>query len=96
MLFHVEMSVHIPATVAAATVERLKAEEKAVAEELQRRGVWRHLWRIVGCYANISVFEVQTAEELHAILSTLPLFPFMTLAVRALCRQPIVARSGQG
>jgi muconolactone D-isomerase len=28
------------------------------------------------------------AEELHDILSTLPLFPFMEIAVSALCRHP--------
>ncbi len=37
----------------------------------------QHLWRISGRYANISVFDVAGHDELHPILSGLPLFPFM-------------------
>jgi muconolactone D-isomerase len=88
MLFHVEMQVRIPSTLEPALVERLKQEERAVAQALQRGGVWRHLWRLVGCYANISIFDVDSPAQLHDILSTLPLFPFMEITVRALCRHP--------
>jgi muconolactone D-isomerase len=88
MLFHVEMQVRIPYTLDAALVERLKQEERAVAQALQRRGVWRHLWRLVGCYANVSIFDVESPAQLHEILSTLPLFPYMEITVRALCRHP--------
>lgn len=88
MLFHVEMHVRIPATLEPALIERLKVEERALAQALQRRGVWRHLWRLVGCYANVSIFDVDSPQQLHDILSTLPLFPFMEITVRALCRHP--------
>jgi muconolactone D-isomerase len=33
------------------------------------------------------------AEELHDILSTLPLFPFMEITVSALCRHPSSIRA---
>jgi muconolactone D-isomerase len=88
MLFHVEMQVRIPPTLDPALAERLKQEERAVAQALQRSGVWRHLWRLVGCYANISIFDVESPAQLHDILSTLPLFPFMDISVRALCQHP--------
>jgi len=88
MLFHVEMHVRIPPTLDPALAERLKLEERAVAQALQRSGVWRHLWRLVGCYANVSIFDVESPAQLHDILSTLPLFPFMEITVRALCRHP--------
>jgi len=39
-------------------------------------------------YANVSIFDVSGAEELHDILSTLPLFPFMEITVSPLCRHP--------
>jgi muconolactone delta-isomerase len=71
-----------------ATVERLQAEEKAMSQRLQREGSWWHLWRIVGQYANVSIFDVGSPEELHDILSRLPLFPYMEITVRALCRHP--------
>jgi len=88
MLFHVEMHVRIPSSLDAATVDRLKAAEKAMSQELQRAGRWRHLWRIAGCYANISIFDVESPGTLHDLLTQLPLFPYMEITVRALCQHP--------
>lgn len=88
MLFHVEMTVHLPADMPSEQAARLKAEEKTIAQQLQREKVWRHLWRIAGYYANISIFDVESAAHLHQVLSTLPLFPYMTMQVRALCEHP--------
>jgi muconolactone delta-isomerase len=39
------------------------------------------LWRITGRYANISIFDVGDNDELHKLLSALPLFPFMQMKV---------------
>lgn len=88
MLYHVHMDVRVPHDVDPARFERLRAEEKARAQELQRAGKWRHLWRIAGAYANVSVFDAADHDELHALLSTLPLFPFMDIAVTPLARHP--------
>lgn len=86
MLFHVQMDVRLPHDLAGA--DELKRLERERAQELQRLGKWRHLWRIAGRYANVSIFDVRDAQELHDILSTLPLFPFMDVAVSPLCRHP--------
>ena len=88
MLYCVRMDVRVPHDVDPARFEALKSEEKARAQALQREGKWRHLWRIAGQYANISVFDVASHDELHAILSSLPLFPFMDVAVAPLARHP--------
>jgi muconolactone D-isomerase len=80
------MDVHVPHHMEADRFELLKAEEKARAQELQRQGKWRHLWRVAGQYSNISIFDVADHDELHAILSTLPLFPFMAIQVTPLAR----------
>ena len=48
----------------------------------------RQLWRVAGQYSNISIFDVADHDELHAILSTLPLFPFMAIQVTPLARHP--------
>ena len=63
-------------------------DEKARALELQQTGTWVHLWRVVGHYSNVSVFEVDSPDELHQILWNLPLFPFMTVAVTSLTEHP--------
>ncbi|KTQ85437.1 muconolactone delta-isomerase [Aureimonas ureilytica] len=88
MLFQVEMNVRIPADWPAEEAAELKSRERARAQELQREGKWRHLWRHAGRYANTSVFDVESPQELHDILSALPLFPFMDISVTPLCRHP--------
>lgn len=88
MLYLVHMQVRIPADADKALVERLKSEEKAFSERLQREGRWRHLWRVAGQYANVSVFDVDSHDELHTLLSSLPLFPYMAINVTPLARHP--------
>ncbi|MEV0800959.1 muconolactone Delta-isomerase family protein [Kribbella sp. NPDC050281] len=58
------------------------------ALELQRAGVWPQLWRIVGEYANFSIFDVPSNDSLHDLLSSLPLFPYMRVQVTPLAHHP--------
>lgn len=88
MLFKVSMTVSLPHTMARDEVDQLKATERALAQELQRSGKWRHLWRVAGRYANVSIFDVADNTELHDLLMSLPLFPYMQIEVEALCRHP--------
>ncbi len=88
MLYCVRMDVRPPFGIDPQLFDKLKADEKARAQELQRAGKWPHLWRIAGQYSNISVFDVADHDELHALLSSLPLFPFMQIEVTALARHP--------
>jgi muconolactone D-isomerase len=88
MLFQVQMDVRIPHDFPAEKADALKMAERERALGLQREGKWRHLWRHAGRYANTSVFDVSGTQELHDILSTLPLFPFMEISVTPLCRHP--------
>jgi muconolactone D-isomerase len=88
MLFQVEMDVRLPHDFPAEKVEALKQTERARAQELQRAGIWRHLWRVAGRYSNVSIFDVSGPQDLHDILSSLPLFPFMDMRITPLCRHP--------
>ncbi len=88
MLFHVKMIVKLPVDMDPAQAAKLKADEKELAQSLMREGKWRHLWRIAGQYANYSVFDVDSAQDLHDTLMQLPLFPYMEIEVNALCRHP--------
>ncbi|MDR3509523.1 MAG: muconolactone Delta-isomerase [Caulobacteraceae bacterium] len=92
MLFHVRMDVRVPHGVDPAWLDELKRTERERAQALQSQGKWRHLWRIAGQYSNISVFDVADAQELHDLVSTLPLFPFMDIQVTPLCRHPSSVR----
>ena len=88
MLFHVRMDVNIPLDLDPALVADIKAREKAYSQALQHSGKWRHIWRLAGEYANYSVFDVESNQELHDILTGLPLYPYMKIAVTPLCRHP--------
>jgi muconolactone D-isomerase len=88
VLYLVRMDVHIPHDLPAERADEIKAQEKAYAHRLQREGVWRELWRVVGEYANYSVFDARDNDHLHEILSNLPLFPYMTIDVTPLAAHP--------
>ena len=88
MLYMVEMEVQIPHSVQPEIVEKLKREEKEMGLRLQREGRWRHLWRVVGRYANVSIFEVGSHAELHELLTGLPLFPFLKIRITPLTTHP--------
>lgn len=88
MLFHVRMDVQLPHELDLEKRAALLAREKAYSQELQRAGKWPHLWRIVGEYANFSVFDVESNDELHQLLSGLPLFAYLRIQVTPLATHP--------
>ncbi|AHV91763.1 muconolactone Delta-isomerase [Bordetella holmesii] len=88
MLYMVEMQVNLPVDMPTDKADKLKADEKALAQKLQHEGKWQHLWRVADRYANVSIFDVASHDELHQLLSSLPLFPYMDVRVTALARHP--------
>ncbi|MGY2082764.1 muconolactone Delta-isomerase [Blastococcus sp. SYSU DS0539] len=88
MLYLVHMRVDLPPTLDAERADELKRTEKERALELQRDGRWVHLWRVAGRYENYSVFDVADHDELHGLLMSLPLFPYLDISVTALAQHP--------
>ncbi|CAB5687035.1 Muconolactone Delta-isomerase [Delftia tsuruhatensis] len=88
MLYLVRMDVKIPHDLPADVAAEIKAREKAYSQQLQHDGRWPHIWRVVGEYANYSVFDVASNDELHELLQGLPLFPYMEIQVTPLARHP--------
>lgn len=88
MLFLAQMEVSIPHDIDPAELARIKEEEKQRAQEIQRSGKWPHLWRVAGRYANVSVLDVDSIDELHELLSSLPMFAFMDIKVTPLATHP--------
>jgi muconolactone D-isomerase len=88
MLFHVFMNVHIPHDADPEQIKQLGVAEHERAQELQEQRKWLHLWRVAGKFANVSVFNVNDPAELHEVLNSLPLYPFMEVEVTALCHHP--------
>lgn len=88
MLFHVRMDVHLPHDLDHVERSALIDREKHVSQNLQREGRWLHLWRVTGRYSNVSIFDVDSNDDLHELLWSLPLFPYMSIDVTPLARHP--------
>jgi muconolactone D-isomerase len=95
LLYHVEIVVQVPHDVDSEKIKALSAAEIELAKTLQQKGKWLHIWRIVGTWANISVFNVDDGAELHEILTSLPLYRYMKIKVTALCIHPASIENDQ-
>ncbi|MCD9876331.1 muconolactone Delta-isomerase family protein [Streptomyces guryensis] len=70
-------------------VDRRRAAEAVCARELATTGHLARLWRPVGELRSIGVWRAADEEELHEkVLGTLPLRPWMTVAVTPLESHP--------
>lgn len=88
MIILANITIHLPSTLEPTTVAALQAAEHAQAIAYQQEGKLRALWRVVGRYANVSLWDVASPEELHDLLQQLPLFPYMTVDLTLLARHP--------
>ena len=86
MLFAVRMDVDLPLDLPGR--DELLAREKSYSQDLQRAGSWPHIWRVVGAYSNLSIFDVADNEQLHQLLWNLPLFPYMDITITPLTEHP--------
>jgi muconolactone D-isomerase len=88
MLFLARMDVQFPPHLDAGEVARLQSLEKEYSRTLQQDGRLTAIWRVVGEYANYSIFEVASNDELHQILSSFPMYPYMRIKVTPLVKHP--------
>lgn len=68
--------------------EQTFADELRQGRRLATEGKLRRIWRVPGRWANWSLYDVADATELHAALSSLPLYPWMDIQVHALAEHP--------
>lgn len=88
MKFMCRMQVRFPDTMSAEEIAQKQAAEKEYSQGLQRSGEFEAIHRVVGQYANVSIFEVESNDRLHEILSGFPMFPYMTIETTALAKHP--------
>lgn len=88
MLFLVRIEIDVPASVGAARVNALTEAERQRAAELAAAGMLHRLWRDPTRWANWGLWEAADKAALLAAIETLPLRPFMTLAVHLVIDHP--------
>jgi muconolactone D-isomerase len=89
--FMVSIDVRVPHDADPEKLAALQAAEAVRARELVEAGSLKRIWRIPGRRSNISLYEAADATELHAAISSLPLFPYMEIEVQALATHPVEA-----
>ncbi|MBU2867812.1 muconolactone Delta-isomerase [Pacificibacter marinus] len=94
MLYHVKMTVNLPADMHPDEAADIKSRETAYSHRLQTEGIIRHIWRITGLYENISIFDCRDNAHLHEVLMGLPLRPHMTIDIMPLSQHPSSIRCG--
>lgn len=88
MEFLVHIQIDWPAASEPGRKEAVFELELARGQELARAGALRRIWRIPGRWANWSLYDVADATELHDALSSLPLYPWMSIDVHPLAQHP--------
>jgi muconolactone D-isomerase len=89
----VEFLVHIEIRLPPEMPEERRAEltdaEARRGRELIEAGTLVRIWRLPGRFANVSLYRAADATELHAALTSLPLWPYMRIRVEALATHPL-------
>lgn len=88
MLYCAMIDVNVPTDMDPAELATLREAERLKAIELQESGKFLHLWRVSGRMANISIFDCESNDELHQVLSSLPMFPYFSVKIVPLAKHP--------
>ncbi len=88
MHYMVRMSVTLPPDLDPEVREQLVAAERDYSQGLQRHGKIAGIWRVAGQFANYCLFDVDTHDELHDLMSGLPMFRYIQAVVEPLAKHP--------
>jgi muconolactone D-isomerase len=91
MEFLVWIDVDLPPDLSEPRRRELREAEAERGRELLASGALRRIWRVPGRRANVSLYEAPDATELHALLTSLPLWPWMDVHVEPLATHPLEA-----
>jgi muconolactone D-isomerase len=89
MEFLVEIELRIPVDLDAGTRAALQEAEVVRGRKLAEAGILRAIWRVPGRRANCGIWSAVNATALHEALVSLPLWPYMDVAVSPLGRHPL-------
>jgi muconolactone D-isomerase len=95
--FLVEIVVDFPAELrdpeSPRRAELLKAELEQ-GMRLRQAGSIERIWRIPGALRNVGIWQAADATELHELLTSLPMFPWIKATVTPLAVHPIERELG--
>ncbi|HEY2639118.1 MAG TPA: muconolactone Delta-isomerase family protein [Streptosporangiaceae bacterium] len=89
----VDIKVRLPGGLPADERQRLLAAELRRGKELRANQAIQRIWRVPGALRNVGIWSATDATELHELISSLPLFPYMEVAVTPLAVHPVESES---
>ncbi|MEW1551231.1 muconolactone Delta-isomerase [Streptomyces tsukubensis] len=89
MEFLVNIRIGWPEGMDPARKEAVSTAERAHAAELAAAGHLVRMWRVPGRTENWGLWRAADPTELHAIISSLPVWPWMDVTVHALAAHPV-------
>ena len=96
MRFLVQIRVSLPARMPDPERSELLAAEVRRGRQLRDAGSIVSIWRIPGGpLRNVGIWDAADATELHALIASLPLFPYLETTVTPLAQHPIDHDEGE-
>lgn len=89
MEFLVRITVNVPTHVTPDEEQRLRAAELVAGRKLADDGIIQRIWRVPGTTSNVGIWRVADADELHRVLTSLPMYAWLGVDVQALSLHPI-------
>jgi muconolactone D-isomerase len=84
--FLVEIDIRLPHEFGPEERDELAKKESARGAALADSGTIRAIWRVPGRLANRGIWSAPDATALHEAIVSLPMWPFMNVAVTPLAR----------
>ena len=89
MEFLVHIKISWPQDMGRMEKEKIIKEERDYAASLASKGALVRMWRIPGRQENYGIWNAADATQLHEIISSLPVYPYMTVTVEPLAVHPV-------
>ena len=89
MEFLINIKINWPADLDPAAKEKIIHDERAHAAKLAAAGNLVRMWRVPGRRENWGLWRASSTTEMHAIISSLPVWPFMDVTVHPLALHPV-------
>lgn len=91
MEFLVRLTPRFPATQTEAERTALLAAERARGSELLAAGKVRRMWRLPGTTSALLLWDVESPDELHSLLSSMPAWQYCDVEVTTVMQHPVEA-----
>ncbi|GAB7007609.1 muconolactone Delta-isomerase [Nocardioides sp. AN3] len=92
----VKLTAQLPETLCGDELAALFAAERDRAIELLSAGKMTRMWRIAGTSSGMTLWDVDSLEDLHDSLSSLPAWKYCTVEITPVVQHPVEAQFTSG